>query len=182
MRSRLLRSIIVALALTGDSPGREVTARAEEPSLVAVRFAIRPAGARLLVDDHLLPWFGTTLFLEPGRHHVAIDVPDSRCCPPLDTTIEVKPAAGEAQRFVFSLLIRPAGVTLVEAPEHAELSCPRALLRVAAGGLAVLPMQSVVWEGTCFFESKSGASREERLRLRAGEVNAIRWPNVPDPG
>jgi hypothetical protein len=64
----------------------------------------------------------------------------------------------------------------VDAPARAELSCARVPLRVAAGDLAVLPMDAVMWEGTCTYEAAGRPVGHERIRFRAGEVNAVRWP------
>src|SRR5262245_5917480 len=79
-----VRWMAVAMALAGVSPARPPEARAQEPPLASVRFAIYPSGARLIVGDRLVDWFGATVKLPAGRHRVMVDVPDSRCCPPLE--------------------------------------------------------------------------------------------------
>ena len=103
---------------------------------------------------------------------MAIDVPDSRCCEPLQRWIQVTDRSD--QRFLFALRIRPARVTLVDAPQGALLSCPAIGLHVASGRLTEVSLRAVAWDGECRFEA-DGSVRRMRVRLRAGEVNAIRW-------
>ena len=174
-------ALCLALALCASAPHSAAVGANKRERRRLVRFAINPGGARLILDGMVTPWFGTTLSLAPGEHRVQIHVPDSRCCEPIAKGLRVLPPAerqpDSVQLVVIHLPVRPARVTLVDAPPRAVLSCHELGLVVESGHLEAVAMTSVSWDGQCELDSVDGsAPRTMRVRVVAGEVNAVRWP------
>jgi hypothetical protein len=141
-----------------------------------VRFAIDPPGAQLAIDGRVVPWFGRTIPLGLGPHSVTAEVPASRCCEALSTTITVAPTRNGAQQtFALRLKPRPAQVVLVDAPSDATLVCPTLGLAAGAGRLVEVAMSRVVWSGRCELARLGEPPRQEAVTLVAGEIAAVRW-------
>jgi hypothetical protein len=117
-----------------------------------------------------------TLWLLPGRHRVRIDVPDSRCCDPVDTDVTVAEADGGLQRFVFHLSVRPASVVVLEGPDDGILQCPGLPLVARVGDIESAEMSLPEWVGRCTFREGRHTVASGEVRLRAGELNAVLWP------
>jgi hypothetical protein len=171
--------VLAVLAVASATVGAATYVRAAAADPVPprpVNVVVNPGGARLIVDDMVREWFGETLWLLPGRHRVRIDVPDSRCCELVDEAMEVAPADGGPQRFVFHLEMRPAAVVVLQGPDDGTMHCRDLALTAANGSIAAVPMTQPEWSGRCTFRRGAVTVAAGPVRIAAGEVNAILWP------
>jgi hypothetical protein len=72
--------------------------------------------------------------------------------------------------------VLPARVTLLGAPQNAQLSCPQLQLICFAGGQQQVKLSEPLWQGSCTFTAPDKPPRRWPVVIKAGEVNTIPWP------
>jgi hypothetical protein len=107
------------------------------------------------------------IHLAPGPHAVSVNDP---CCEPYAGTIEVSAAADRVQVVALTLQLRPAIVTLVNAPESGVAVCNGIVLLPRSETTVSLSELSEVL--TCVFHPGE-ASRS--ITVQAGHVTAVPW-------
>jgi hypothetical protein len=157
------------------SPGTvfEGEAIAAEGETRTVRFALNPGGARLVVDDRPVPWFGVHHELPLGEHTLAIEMPRelAHCCLPVHTKVVIT-AGDELEVISIHLPYQDAKVVLVDGPGYGFLACKELGIVIAESQLVAIPMHEIEWRGRC--TSESGA--RVAVQLRAGETTVVPWP------
>jgi serine/threonine-protein kinase len=160
-----------------SAPSPQDLAPAERPRLSRrVRVSLVPAGARLWIDGVETSWFGRTLMLGVGEHRIRAEVPGSRCCKPWSGVVRISaaPRPGDPQRLVIPLEVLPAKLVLVDAPPDAQLRCAGIGVTAGLGELSTVRLREPEWSGWCEFRSGELVT-PARVRLAAGEINAVPW-------
>ena len=168
-------------ALAGLAAALALSHVAHPGVLRRVQLAVSPAGSRVLLGDREVAWFGEIIGVPPGSHPIRIDVPQSKCCRALASSIEVTPPPTAeptaVQAFTFRLEILPARAVLIGAPEGAYYRCAAIGLAGPAGAIQEVRLGAPRWTGICELLSPGGAlAGSVRVTVDAGELNAILWP------
>ena len=146
-----------------------------------VRFHVRPAGARLLVDGRPVSWLTETPTLSPGPHEVTAEVA-SKCCRPKTATIVVtSPPVDEPERvqpFSMVLDVLPAQASFSGGPSGAQVVCPSVGLTLTSGASTSVALGGDVKRTVeCDFSAPGlDKPRRRAVALKAGESVALAWP------
>jgi serine/threonine-protein kinase len=151
-----------------------------QPGARMVYFNIVPKGAKLTVDSAPQS-FLQAFSLSVGQHQIEVTPNVANCCKKLSKVIRVDPPPDgkpeHVQTIPLALEIQPAKVTLLGAPQNGQLSCTQLSLTCFAGAQQQITLHEPSWDGTCTFSAPDKPARKGRVRINAGETNAIPWPS-----
>jgi serine/threonine-protein kinase len=158
-----------------------VVRRPAEPPVSATRdvqFVVHPKGAEVSIDDGPLEdIYGQSKRLEVGAHQFRAEVRKSKCCQVLTKRVEIRADNGsnEPQIVQLSLQFNSATLSVVEAPQGAELRCPGLRISGPASRIWEIPMTAPELDVSCDLDAPGVSTRSTSINLRAGEPKKLTW-------